>query len=128
MKWLLFKRVKSVKTTLTGWKSLSKRVKIPLKTSENHSEVSENHSKKSANHSNRVNFTFWEAHRGTALLFRAVPLWASPKSEIHSIGVIFTHFGMIFTRFERDFHSVRVFLTLFTLWKSNHFTLFTLRQ
>ena len=35
---------------------------------------------------------------------------------------------MIFTRFESDFHSVRVFLTLFTLLKSNHFTLFTLRE
>ena len=39
--------------------------------------------------------------------------------------LIFTHFGMIFTRFESDFLSVRVFLTLFTLLKSNHFTLFT---
>ena len=28
VKWLLFKRVKSVRTTLTEWKSLSKRVKI----------------------------------------------------------------------------------------------------
>ena len=35
---------------------------------------------------------------------------------------------MIFTRFESDFHSVRVVLTLFTLLKSNHFTLFTLRE
>ena len=43
-------------------------------------------------------------------------------------GVIFTHFVMIFTPFESDFHSVRVFLTLFTLLKSNHFTLFTLRE
>ena len=64
----------------------------------------------------------------TALLFRAVPLCAPLKSEIHSIGVIFTHFGMIFTRFESDFHSVRVFLTLFTLLESNHFTLFTLKE
>ena len=59
----------------------------------------------------------------------------TPIGEIHSIGVIFTlfgviftHFRMIFTRFESDFHSVRVFLTLFTLLKSNHFTLFTLRE
>ena len=35
---------------------------------------------------------------------------------------------MIFTHFESDFHSVRVVLTLFTLLKSNHFTLFTLRE
>ena len=115
--------MKSVKTTLTEWKLLLKRVKIIPKW---------------------VKITpiewislFGEAHRGTALLFRAVPLWASPKSEIHSIGVIFTlfgviftHFGMIFTHYESDFHSVRVFLTLtlFTLLKSNHFTLFTLRE
>ena len=35
---------------------------------------------------------------------------------------------MIFTCFESDFHSVRVVFTLFTLLKSNHFTLFTLRE
>ena len=35
---------------------------------------------------------------------------------------------MIFTHFESDFHSIRVVLTLFTLLKSNHFTLFTLRE
>ena len=38
-------------------KKHSNRVKITLKTSENHSKVSENHSKKGENHSNRVNFT-----------------------------------------------------------------------
>ena len=53
-------------------------MKIALKTSENHSKVSENHSKRSENHSNRVNFTFGEAHRGTALLFWAFPLCAPP--------------------------------------------------
>ena len=42
--------------------------------------------------------------------------------------MIFTSFGMIFTHFESDFHSVRVVLALFTLLKSNHFTLFTLRE
>ena len=122
-KCLLFNRVKSVRNTLTEWKSLSKRVKIILKWVKITPK--------------RVKTTpiewislFGEAHRGTALLFRAVPLWASPKSEIHSIGVIytlfgviFTHFGMIFTRFKNNFHSVRVVFTLFTLLKSNHFTL-----
>ena len=127
VEWLLFKRVKSVKTTLTKWKLLIKRVKIIPKWVKITPK--------------RVKITpiewislFGEAHRGTALLFRAVPLCA-PLKEIHSIGVIFTlfrviftHFGMIFTRFESDFHSVRVFLTFFTLLKSNHFTLFTLRE
>ena len=68
---------------------------------------------------------------GTARNKRAPP----PQSESHAFGVIltlfgviFTRFGMIFTRFESDFHSVRVVLTLFTLLKSNHFTLFTLRE
>ena len=68
-------------------------------------------------------------------MFRAVPLLASPKGEIDSFGVIFTlfgviftHFGMIFTRFKSDFHSVRVFLSIFTVLKSNHFTFFTLRE
>ena len=45
-------------------KKHSNRVKITLKTSENHSKVSENHSKKSENHSNRVNLTL----RGSAQL------------------------------------------------------------
>ena len=35
---------------------------------------------------------------------------------------------MIFTLFEGDFHSIRVVFTLSTLLKSNHFTLFTLRE
>ena len=34
------------------------RVKITLKTSENHSQASENHSEESENHSKRVTFTF----------------------------------------------------------------------
>ena len=42
--------------------------------------------------------------------------------------MIFTRSGIIFTRFESDFHSVRVVLTFFTLLKSNHCTLFTLRD
>ena len=111
-------------------------MKITLKTSVNHSKVSENHSKKSENHSNRVNFTSWGSSlRDSSFVVSSCPSVRSPKSEIHSIGVIFTlfgviftHFGMIFTRFESDFHSVRVFLTLFTLLKSNHFILFTLRE
>ena len=71
--------------------------------------------------------------KSVKVLFRAFPLCAPPQSKIHPIGVIFTlfgviftHLGIIFTCFESDFHSVRVFLMLFTLLKSNHFTLFTL--
>ena len=123
VKLLLFKRVKSIRNTLTEWKSLSKRVKIILKWVKITPK--------------RVKITpielislFGEVHRGTAWNKRAVPLWASPKSEIHSIGVIFTlfgviftQFGMIFTRFKSNFHSVRVVFTLYTLLKSNHFTL-----
>ena len=40
-------------------KDHSNRVKIALKTSENHSKASENHSEESENHSKRVTFTFW---------------------------------------------------------------------
>ena len=40
-------------------KDHSNRVKITLKTSENHSKASENHSEESENHSKRVTFTFW---------------------------------------------------------------------
>ena len=123
VKWLLFNRVKSVRNTLKKWKSLSKRVKIIPKWVKITPK--------------RVKITpiewishFGGAHRGTARNIRAVALWASPKSEIHSFGVIFTlfgviftHFGMIFTRFKSDFHSVRVVFTLFTLSKSNRFTL-----
>ena len=76
-------------------------MKITLKTSENHSEVNENHSKK------RVK----------------IP----PIEWISLFGVIFTHFGMIFIRFKSNFHSVRVVSTLFTLLKSNHFTLLHFR-
>ena len=54
---------------------------------------------------------------------------------MHSFGVIFTLFGAIFTRFgmiltlfEGDFHSIRVVFMLSTLLKSNHFTLFKLRE
>ena len=128
VKWLLFKRVKSVRTFLTEWKSLSKRVKIIPK----RVKITPK----------RVRITpkewlslFGGAHWGTARNKRAVPQWTPQKSESHSFGVIltlfgviFTCFGMIFTRFESDFHSVRVVITLFTLLKSNHFTLFTLRE
>ena len=40
-------------------KDHSNRVKITLKTSENHSKASENHSEESKNYSKRVTFTFW---------------------------------------------------------------------
>ena len=72
MKWLLFKRVKSVRTTLTEWKLLLKRVKIIPKWVKITPK--------------RVKIIpiewislFGEAHRGTALLFWAVPLWAPQK-------------------------------------------------
>ena len=52
VKWLLFKRVESVKTTLIEWKSPSKRVKIIPKRVKITPKESENHSK-------RVNFTSW---------------------------------------------------------------------
>ena len=128
VKWLLFKRVKSVRTTLSEWKSLSKRVKIiPKRVKSSPKRV-------------RITQKEWlslfvGANRGTARNRtarnkRAVPLWVSPKSKIRSFGVIFTlfgviftHFGMIFTPFKSNFHSVRVVFTLFTLLKSNHFTL-----
>ena len=98
-------------------------MKIALKTSENHSKVSENHS-------NRVNFTFWGSSQRDSSFVSSCPSVRSPLKWVifTPFGVIFTHFGMIFTRFESDFHSVRVFLTLLNLLKSNHFTLFTLRE
>ena len=40
-------------------KDHSNRVKITLKTSENHSKASKNHSEESESHSKRVTFTFW---------------------------------------------------------------------
>ena len=103
-------------------------MKITLKTSENHSKVSENHSikRKSEHHSNRVNFTFWGSSQRDSSFISSCPSVRSPLkwNSLYVIftlfGVIFTHFGMIFTRFESDFHSVRVFLTIFTLLKSNH--------
>ena len=109
-------------------------MKIALKTSENHSKVSENHSKKSENHSNRVNFTFWGSSQRDTSFVLSCPSVRSPLnwnslywSDFHSFWSDF-HFGMIFTRFESDFHSVRVFLMLFTLLENNHFTHFTLRE
>ena len=66
VKWLLFKRVKTVKTTLIEWKSPSKRVKIIPK----RVKIAPK----------RVKITpkewiarFWGAHRGTARNKRAVP-------------------------------------------------------
>ena len=83
VKWLLFKRVESVKTTLIEWKSPSKRVKIIPK-----EWIS----------------LLGGAHRKTARKERAVPQRASPKKWFSlSFGAIFTRFGMIFTLFEGDF-------------------------
>ena len=71
VKWLLFNRVKSVRNTLTEWKWLSKRVKIiPKWVTITPKRV-------------KITPIEWisllgEAHRGTALLFRAVPLCAPP--------------------------------------------------
>ena len=67
--------MKSVKTTVTEWKLLLKRVKIIPKWVKITPK--------------RVKITpmewislFGEAHRGTALLFSAVPLWAPPKVKV----------------------------------------------
>ena len=96
-------------------------MKISPKTSENYSKVSENHPKASEI-TPKDWISLFSAHIGTARNKRAVPQWAPSKNEIHSFGVIFTLFGIIFTRFESHFHSLRVVSTLFTLLKSNHFT------
>ena len=131
-------------------KNHSNRVKITLRTSENHSKANENHSKKSETHSGKKNktkqnkkrkllqkseFHFWvelteEQLETKELFFSELP---PPKKKTVNVkftlfGVIFTRFGMIFTRSEINFHSVRVVRTLFTLLKSycSHFTLFTL--
>ena len=117
-------------------KNHSNRVKITLKKSENHSKASENRSKESENHSKRVNFTSWgKLAEGQLFCFELSLYELPPRSEIHSFGVIFTlfgaiftRFGMIFTLFEGDFHSISVVFMLPTLLKSNHFTLFTLRE
>ena len=117
VKWLLFNRVKSVRNTLTEWKSLSKRVKIIPKWV----KITP---KKSENHSNRVNFTFLGKLTEGPLETNELSLSELPqKVKFTLFGVIFTHFGMIFTRFKSNFHSVRVVFTLFTLLKSNHFPL-----
>ena len=91
-------------------KNHSQRVKITPKKSENHSKI--------------VYFTFFflggGAHRRTG----SCPYVSSQKSAIHP-------FGVIFTRFWGDFHSFRVFFTLFNdfhSFKSDHFTHFTLRE
>ena len=61
-------------------KDHSNRVKITLKTSENHSKASENHSEESENHSKRVTFTFW----GSSL--RDSSLESLQKSDFHFLG------------------------------------------
>ena len=103
--------------------------------SENHSKASENHSKKRENHSKIVNFTFLESLLRDSSLVSNCPYVRSQKKwnslfwgDFHSFGVIITHFGMIFTCFESDFHSVGMIFKIFTLVKSNDFTLFTLRE
>ena len=78
-------------------KKHSNRVKITLKTSKNHSKASENHSKERENRSKRVNFTF---------------LGSSPRDSTFVSGCDFHSLWNDFTRFESDFHSVRVVFTL----------------
>ena len=87
VKWLLFKRVKSV--SLTEWKSLSKQVKIILKWKSLKKEW------KSLQKSEF--YFFWELREGQR------PLWVPLKSEIHSFEVIFTLFERFlhFSLFER---------------------------
>ena len=115
-------------------KNHSNRVKITLKKSENHSKASENFSKESENNPKEWISLLGGAHRGTARNERAVPQRASPKKWnslfwiFTLFGAIFTRFGTIFTLFEGDFHLIRVVFMLSTLLKSNHFTLFTLRE
>ena len=55
------------------------RVKITLKTSENHSKVSENHSKKSENHSKRVTFTFLGSSQRDSSNQKSCPSVSFPK-------------------------------------------------
>ena len=116
VKWLLFNRVKSVRSTLTEWKSLSKRVKIiPKWVKITPKRVKITH---------RVNFTFWGSAQRDSSKQKSCPSVSSPQNEIHSIGVIFTlfgvistHFGMIFTRFKSNLHSVRVVFYTFHSFK-----------
>ena len=109
-------------------------MKIALKTSENHFKVSENHSKKSENHSNRVNFTFWGSSQRDSSFVSSCPSVRSPLKWNSLYWSDFHSFWSDFHSLRNDFHSfwewfsLRVFLTLFTLLKSNHFTLFTLRD
>ena len=103
-------------------------MKITLKTSENHSKVSENHSKKSENDSNRVNFTFWGSSQRESSFVSSCPSVRSPLKWNSLYWSDFHSFWSDFHSLWNDFHSVRVFLTLFTLLKSNHFTLLTLRE
>ena len=113
VKWLLFKRAKSViKTTLTKWKFLSKWVK---------------------SFQSEWNFTFWGSSlRDSSFFFPSVNS-QKVKSTLSEWCLLFlewffTRFGMIFPHYESNFHSVKVVFSLFTLLRSNHFTLLTLRE
>ena len=114
MKWLLFKRVKNAKTTLT-W------VKAALKMSENHFKVSENHSK-------RVNFTFLVSSLGNNSF---VSSWDSASSLKKWNSIFWSDFYSFWINFHllwNDFHSFRVVFHAFHSFESNHFTLFTLKR
>ena len=128
MKWLLFKRVESVKTTLIEWKSPSKRMKIIPKRV------------KIAPKRVKITPKEWISLLGGSSLsdssfVSSCPSMSSPKkwnslfwSDFHSLWSNFHTLWNDFTLFEGDFHSIRVVFTLSTLLKSNHFTLFTLRE
>ena len=60
-------------------KDHSNRVKITLKTSENHSKASENHSEESENHSKGVTFTFWGSSLRDSSKQKSCPSVSSPK-------------------------------------------------
>ena len=72
-------------------KDHSNRVKITLKTSENHSKASENHSEESENHSKRVTFTFLGSSQRDSSKQKSCPSVSFPKkwnslywSDFHS--------------------------------------------
>ena len=88
VKWLLFKRVKSVKNH-------SNHVKITFKMSENNSKVSDKKEQKSEFH------FFGELRDGKKQ--KSCPSVSFPKGEIHSFGVIFILFFFFFS----DFSSLR---------------------
>ena len=115
MKWLLFKRVESVKTTLIEWKSPSKRVKIIPKWV------------KIAPKRVKITPKEWISLFGGSSLMdssfvSSCPSMSSPKkwnslfwSDFHLLWNDFHSLWNDFTLFEGDFDSIRVVFTLSTL-------------